>query len=68
MNIRETQKLHLHPDGHAIAFDQQTHTLTIFNADDGQTVSIPAGAFSLLELAEAAARIAKQIIYEDGEQ
>ncbi|NLY65240.1 MAG: hypothetical protein GX070_09865 [Alcaligenaceae bacterium] len=65
MNIRETQTLHLHPDGHAITFDQQTQTLTVFNVDDGKTVSIPAGAFSLLELAESAARIAKQIVYED---
>lgn len=68
MNIRETQTLHLHPDGHAITFDQQTQTLTVFNVDDGQTVSIPMGAYGLLELVEAAASIIKEITYQEGEQ
>lgn len=64
MNIREIQTLHRHPDGHQVTFDQQTQALTITNTDDGQTVSIPMGAYGLLEIAESAARIAKQIVYE----
>ncbi len=68
MNIREILPLHTHPDGHGILFDPQTQELTVFNADDGQTVSIPMGAYGLLELVEAAASIIKEITYQEGEQ
>lgn len=66
MSIHEIQRLHAHPDGHVVFYDPQAQTLNIFN-EDGHTVAIPMAAFGLLEVAEAASRIAKEIIYE-GEQ
>lgn len=68
MDTQELQILHEHPDGHSILFDPQTQELTVFNADDGQNVSIPMGAYGLLELVEAAASIIKEITYQEGEQ
>lgn len=65
MDTQELQILHEHPDGHAVFYDKEAQALFIQDGDTERYVSIPIGAYGLLELAENAARIAKQIVYED---
>ncbi|MDD3757330.1 MAG: hypothetical protein PHN76_04120 [Advenella sp.] len=65
MDTQELQILHEHPDGHAVFYDKEAQALFIQDGDTERYLSIPIGAYGLLELAENAARIAKQIVYED---
>lgn len=65
MDAQELQILHEHPDGHAVFYDKEAQALFIQDGDTERYLSIPIGAYGLLELAENAARIAKQIVYED---
>lgn len=65
MDTQELQILHEHPDGHAVFYDKEAQALFIQDGDTERYLSIPIGAYGLLELAESAARIAKQIVYED---
>ncbi len=67
MNAEELQILHEHPDGDALFYDPEAQLLFIHDSDTEQYVSIPMGAYGLIEIAESAARIAKQIIYQENE-
>lgn len=68
MDIREIQRMHVHPDGHEVFYNPEEQTLTIANGDTREYVAIPMAAFGLLELAEAASRISKHLIYDEGDQ
>lgn len=68
METQELQILHEHPDGHAVFYDKEAQALFIQDGDTERYLSIPIAAFGLLELAENAARIARKIIYQEGEQ
>lgn len=68
MDTQELQILHEHPDGHAVFYDKEAQALFIQDGDTERYVSIPIGAYGLLEIAESAARIAREIIYQEGEQ
>ncbi|NLY64429.1 MAG: hypothetical protein GX070_05665 [Alcaligenaceae bacterium] len=68
MDTQELQILHEHPDGDALFYDPEAQLLFIHDSDAEQYVSIPIHAYGLLEIAESAARIAREIIYQEGEQ
>lgn len=68
MDTQELQILHEHPDGHAVFYDKEAQALFIQDGDTERYLSIPISAYGLLEIAESAARIAKQIVYQEAEQ
>ncbi|NLY35281.1 MAG: hypothetical protein GX040_11280 [Alcaligenaceae bacterium] len=64
----ELQILHEHPDGHAVFYDKEAQALFIQDSDTEQYVSIPMGAYGLLEIAENASRAAREIIFEEEDE